>query len=390
MDLLVIAGILAAFIAIAWLLETYRDSRKYRELKPRLDAVDAAERQLLIATEKWHQQVEQDRHAIGQLAKEKSTGFPWLASAYADYFSLQDLAEAGRLERKSHPARKSAETVREIAAKRRDAEKLWRVLNYQLKYYEALFPWLEEFRQEDLDDLIISMATRMDGGSSEAEPVEPEEDPARHWLTEAEYRTLSNAEKFQLALDRYWSRKKSSWEIGRDYERFIGYSYEAAGGAVQYHGIIEGVADLGRDLMVSLPNGQIEIAQCKYWSQHKQIHEKHIFQLYGTMVAYRLDNPHLSVRGAFYTSTSLSDRAKAFADTLGIAYREQHPLTDYPSIKCNVSDRGNIYHLPFDQQYDRTLIKERNECFVTTVAEAERRGFRRAFRWRGNASAGAA
>ena len=43
-----------------------------------------------------------------------------------------------------------------------------------------------------------------------------------------------------------------------------------------------------------------------------------------------------------------------------------------------------IYHLPFDQQYDRTLIKEeKNECYLETVKEAEALGFRRAFRWRG-------
>lgn len=56
-------------------------------------------------------------------------------------------------------------------------------------------------------------------------------------------------------------------------------------------------------------------------------------------------------------------------------------------LKCNVSRRTGekIYHLPFDQQYDRTLIEEeRNECYVETVAEAEKLGYRRAFRWRGN------
>lgn len=40
-----------------------------------------------------------------------------------------------------------------------------------------------------------------------------------------------------------------------------------------------------------------------------------------------------------------------------------------------------IYHLPFDQQYDRTkIIPALGECYVRTVSEAESLGFRRAFR----------
>jgi hypothetical protein len=44
-----------------------------------------------------------------------------------------------------------------------------------------------------------------------------------------------------------------------------------------------------------------------------------------------------------------------------------------------------IYHLPFDQQYDRTkIIKSKGEFYAKTVIEAELRGFRRAHRWRGS------
>jgi hypothetical protein len=42
-----------------------------------------------------------------------------------------------------------------------------------------------------------------------------------------------------------------------------------------------------------------------------------------------------------------------------------------------------IYHLPFDQMYDRTVIGNMpGERYVHTVREAEGLGFRRAFRWR--------
>jgi hypothetical protein len=44
----------------------------------------------------------------------------------------------------------------------------------------------------------------------------------------------------------------------------------------------------------------------------------------------------------------------------------------------------NIYHLPFDQMYDATVVHtERGEFYARTVEEAEQAGFRRAFRWRG-------
>jgi hypothetical protein len=46
-------------------------------------------------------------------------------------------------------------------------------------------------------------------------------------------------------------------------------------------------------------------------------------------------------------------------------------------------DGEKIYHLPFDQQYDRTKIRPgTGEKYAYTVAEAENDGFRRAWKWR--------
>ncbi|MBI4322486.1 MAG: hypothetical protein HY675_28680 [Chloroflexi bacterium] len=143
----------------------------------------------------------------------------------------------------------------------------------------------------------------------------------------------------------------------------------------------------------------MEVIQCKYWSSEKTIHEKHVFQLYGTKVAYEIDQPYTQasywsqedfdgvgrVTPRLFTSTILSDRAKQFARALEVKYTENFRLQRYP-CKCNVSlrDGSKIYHLPFDQQYDRTVIlPEKLECWVDTVEEAEALGFRRAFRWKG-------
>lgn len=431
---LIFIGVIGVIWFIVWLNERLSDLRekakKYVELQPKLDNLDAHEEELesknselenqhfrwqkdfqlqkiqwerKVKNEQaewhktvqdwerkvkkqetdWDKKVQTDIQAIQTLAQEKTQGFPWLAQAYADYLHLQDLDRADYLQWKSHPAPIAAKTVREVAAQRRVAEKLYRVLKYKLEYYENLFPWLVDFTGEDIDDLIKQVMERKERGKEELE--EPD-DPAKKWLTQAEYGSLPTVERNQRALDRYWQKKKKSkWEIGRDYERYIGYLYESKGYGVYYQGIVEGLADLGRDL-VCAKDKSAEIVQCKYWSKEKQIHEKHIFQLFGTAIAYRIDHPKMRVTPWFVTSTILSETAKRFAKELDVRWSDNYPLEHYPCIKCNVSQRDGtkIYHLPFDQQYDRTLIEEeRNECYVETVKEAEAMGFRRAFRWRG-------
>jgi hypothetical protein len=118
----------------------------------------------------------------------------------------------------------------------------------------------------------------------------------------------------------------------------------------------------------------------KYWLEQKKILQKTQVEFLVSLIKED------EIGGVFVTSTSLSDVAREFAVELGIQVRENFPLEEYPSIKCNVSKRTGekIYHLPMDQQYDRTVIEEeRNECYVRTVADAEELGFRRAWRWRG-------
>jgi hypothetical protein len=92
------------------------------------------------------------------------------------------------------------------------------------------------------------------------------------------------------------------------------------------------------------------------------------------------------ISASFYTSTKLSETAKKFSTALGIKIYESSPLKSYPMIKCHINKQTGerIYHLPFDQMYDRTkLEKKYGECYTFTVKEAEDLGFRRAWRWRG-------
>jgi hypothetical protein len=109
---------------------------------------------------------------------------------------------------------------------------------------------------------------------------------------------------------------------------------------------------------------------------------------FGSVVALRIERPQARVRGTFVTTTSLSKRACEFARQPDIGVQEHFPLADYPGIKCNVARASceRIYHLPFDQQYDATVIEpERGERFVATIAEAEQLGILRRARGAGMA-----
>jgi len=345
-------------------------------------------------TEKTIADIKGIDHDLNKLISEKTSGFPWLAGAIAQYHELLDFKIVDFLEKKLKPAVASAERVREIAKEKRILEKQFRITRNIIKYYESLFPWLPEFIGEDLDDLIEQVTKK-------EEKEDTQDDPVRFYLTKAEYEKFSTEERNQKALNRYWTKKKSSWELGRDYERYIGYIYERMGYNVYYQGIEAGLEDLGRDL-IAKKKDEVKVIQCKYWAQHKTIHEKHICQLFGTTLKYWIENKKFvkkqtpifmmkmikgdNIMGVFVTSTKLSDVAKEFANELGIEIKENYPFEKYPSIKCNISKRTGekIYHLPMDQQYDRTIIEEeKNECYVETVAEAEKLGFRRAWRWKG-------
>ncbi len=338
------------------------------------------------------------KNGILKLASEKAFGFPFLAKAYDEYFELKDDEEEFRLRHKSHPAPSKAQKYKEAAAVKREILFRNRILKYQIEYYEYLFPWLTEYKDVEIDDDTIQRY--LESKDKEVNNENEEHDPAENWLPAAEYMSLPSVKRNQMALDRYWSTKKSPWEVGRLYESYIGYLYEQQGYNVTYHGILEGYDDMGRDLICKKADQTI-IVQCKCWGQHKIIHEKHINQLYGTCAKYFMDlessvlvgdlfdgfKSKIKISKHFVTSAQLSERSKKFADALGIVYKENFPLKCYPCIKCNISRKDNepIYHLPFDQQYDKVVIeKERGEFYASTVLEAEQNGFRRAWRWREN------
>ena len=311
-------------------------------------------------------------------ARSNLTLFPYMAGIVSE-FETRDIEQlACRLDWGSNYER--SKKVASIRAIRHDAqEKIEqaKVAEYQLAYLLQMFPSLKDLLEYEYSELPHITADDLS-----------EYDSTRDYLSKEEWESLSSTERNQLALDRYVaSRKKTNWQVGRDYEEYVGYRYRQLGYLVDNFGAYMGLDDLGRDV-IAKKGSKTYIIQCKYWSQKKEIHENHINQLFGTVTSYKIENNASddNVIGVLITNTQLSDRAKKFAERLHINYKEHFEIGDFPRIKCNIghSEWGNkIYHLPFDQQYDATKICNPGEFYALTVAEAERAGFRRAFKWHG-------
>lgn len=345
------------------------------------------ESKLETTSQKLFQLISQNKSLLKQLDEMRTTenilrgtiqeaplGFPSLLNALKLYDEKKDQKISNWLLSKKNPAPKSSDIIKEETQKRRQAEYECRQVKCLLDYYRNIFPCIDDnddMKEEALDPIVML-------------PPGDGEDVVERYLSREEYQQLSSSERNQIALDRFWDRNKSKRLIGKLYERYVGYLYEKQGYHVDYFGITEGLSDLGRDLICN--NGdEILLIQCKNWSRSKTIYEKHIFQFFGTMYQFTKNNLKTSVRGAFYTATSLSEIARSFAKEFRIELHENFPLERYPMIKCNVSRNGEgIYHLPFDLQYDTTKINAKDgDRYCMTVAEAEAAGFRRAYRWHG-------
>lgn len=305
-----------------------------------------------------------------KIIKERCKYYPQLAGIMADLLTLYYARSADYLDLKRPPAHIEATRIRELRTKTKKILEEKKIIEYKLAYIYEMYPNI---------DVIFD-----DGFNAEnTTDVEKykNDDKVRDYLSKDEYDKLSTIERNQLALNRYVANRKSKWQIGRDYEMYIGQIYERKGYLVEYSGILKRLEDMGRDI-IAHKNDEIIVIQCKNWAKNKTIHEKHIFQLYGTVILYQIDTLY-KVKGVFITTTQLSDKARRIANYLNIEIIENFPLENFPRIKCNINKhtQEKIYHLPFDQQYDRVIIEQNyGEFYALTVKEAEDKGFRRAFK----------
>lgn len=341
---------------------------KIKEYNHNIEKNNYEHKRLLDSLQYDYSQKEERLHKL----LEAKSPLKYLATAYADAVALVFANSANYLKRKSHPAHSAAEVVKGMRNEAKQHAADAKMYQYQYELLLHSMPSVEDSLEGDGTMEIVKDYFEQNADDNE------DYDRVQNYVSKEEYNKLSVDARNQLALDRYMSRHKNNWQIGRDYEMYICHWLKGKGYKVEHTGI-KGFEDLGRDI-IAHKDGLDYIIQCKYWSKNKVIREKYIMQLYGTTIAYKVEKGHLFLpHGIFITNIDLSDTAKKFAAFLDISVIKQ-PMGDYPVIKCNVNQGNKIYHLPFDQQYDRTQICKPGEFYASTVKEAVTAGFRRAYR----------
>lgn len=322
------------------------------------------------------------RQLLNRLECSQDQSYAWLAKLRAEAYEAADEKYIDYLLGKSRPATQTASEISKIIhGELRQSRIAVKQLEYQLHFYESIFPWLEDYKEVPPLE-----AFSYEQRAADVAQEEDRQSQYRTYISQKEWFDLSESDRYQLILDRYIARSKSNWEIGIEYERYIGYLCEQEGYKVTYNGAREKLEDMGRDLILKR-NGETILVQCKRWAEYKTVHENHVFQLAGSVFEYQYQHPGETITGALVTSTELSDIASRCAGYLGIKVFAKVPFKEYPRIKCNIGKGGQkIYHLPVDQQYDNAVIDSPGEFYASTVAEAEAAGFRRAYRWHSNTS----
>ena len=367
------------------------DSFEKKSTQERKSAVGKLKREIILLKEDYEKKIKDLTEQISSLSslvkklnehRNSSSPFRLVSDMISDYETVVFDKEEERLANPPYPAPKAAETVRELKCKYREHLFDYKQMKYKYDFLLGVFPELNMYLEDD--DSLIKLDKFDDFDS-----FDEERDRAHDWLTTEEYENLSEVEKNQLALDRYKEREKSNWEIGIEYELYIGYLLRTGkllSGeklVVDQFGERKGLQDLGRDIIAHRTNklgkNETYIIQCKRWSNTRVIHENVICQLFGTALEYKLSHNGIfedNVIPVFVTTTNLSQTAQAFADALKVKVIIKE-MGDYPMIKCNIDSM--IYHLPFDQQYHTTqIIETHGEFYAWTVKEAIEKGYTRA------------
>ncbi|MBP3546376.1 MAG: hypothetical protein J6K16_04505 [Alphaproteobacteria bacterium] len=316
-------------------------------------------------------------NALNDFKENMNRGINNLAVFSADLETFIYTNSVECLHNKKHPAHMEALRIEELKKITKQCIEEKKRIEYQYEYLLSIFPEI---------DIYVDKPNSLEICKNNFDNIEDESDEVSLWLDKDEYEKLPEDIRNQRALDNYIkSNKKSKWDIGRDYEMFCSYYLEKQGFEVERIGIEQKLNDLGRDIIAHKLE-KTYIIQCKYWSQEKLIHEKHIAQLYGTTIQYIIENNKTKeeVIPLLVTNIHLSETGKKFANYLGVKIKENFMMQDFPRIKCNnnydtYGYPTKIYHLPMDQQYDRTKVnKEDGDFYAFTVEEAVKKGYRRA------------
>ena len=216
-------------------------------------------------------------------------------------------------------------------------------------------------------------------------------------LIQEQNQTDNQLDLSQKMLDRFKTHNLNNLEVGRLYERYIGYLWEKENWKVTYKGIVDGLADMGRDL-ICIKGNEHKIIQAKCWSKYTPIREKHVYQLFASATHYRMElrnayklsygrskakamMKELDIKAVICSTNDLSETAQEVVNYLQILSHQKVKLSkEYPMVKCNINSTNHekVYHLPFDPAYDTIIIGNiQGEQYVHTVQDAEKLGFRR-------------
>ena len=174
------------------------DLHRQQILDARMRDLDYQERTLAEREKK----IKENQDLLDSILHADHSDTPYFAKQYADCLYLIDLKIASELEHKARPAFTAAEKVREMSGQKRVLQEQCKLQEYQLNLYEAAFPWLSEFKEISPEDLasVVNIAST----------PENEYSTLKKWLSPQEYQTLSEADRLQLALDRYSIGKKAT------------------------------------------------------------------------------------------------------------------------------------------------------------------------------------
>lgn len=356
-----------------------------KEMKDRRNALEMKEIDMDTRMKEREAKVNNLKNATIKLLESK-TPFKECAKMVSDTVNIEFDEAIKALRHKRNPALRAADQIKVFKNKTREALLESKNLTYKIDYICSIFPEIADYLNDEQDLIDLSQCPAYS-------ELEEQRDRTKDFLSPQEYASLSVTERNQLALDRYLKRTKTPAQIGRDYEMSCSFKLRSIGYEVEEHGIKNGVHDMGRDLIASrhIANGDLQclIIQCKCWKHDRPIRENVVFQLYGTYISFILENglnsDNYSEKIRIYpilmipSFSKVSDVAQEICRRLNIIIRRQDHI-EYPRIKCNVNKGQKIYHLPFDQLYNLTEIKNKEEFYAYTVKEAESKGFRRAMR----------
>lgn len=361
--------------------------------KQRLEK-EVLENKILISDlkeENWHLQ------ELNNVINFKIKDIPILVSIWKEIeYGKQDIISR-YLDEKLHSQPK---VIDEVIALSREKQ-YWLLKSKELQYkcalYESIVPSISDFVDDEVTkDMTIYRVIKNEYLITNDDRFSSDE--ARRYLSEEEYCTLPNVEKYQKALENwYYRRLKTKITLRKDFEQYVKYHIEQLGYKISYFKD-NNLYDFG-NILICNGHRKIHIVQCKYWNTKKQIHENDLSQLLCITAKYCIQlindaefeinsiakgytSPYAMIADGkivpfLATSTTLTKEAKKFAISLEIKFQENMSLGLYPMIKCFKKGNDNLYLLPFDKQYKNIDISKTNGFMALTTKEAEQAGFKR-------------